>query len=169
MDGSDQLFKDIAVSSNKNCSSCEPFVSGFIDLFSGSGESWDWGLAVDDTRAMNSSIKSHSLDGSKVGYEVLEKKLDKATRPLTVQDAKQSPLLFPVAKLGTLEEESEDDNRSISTDSSTSVTEESVGNELESKKEVSDIKDSFLFLYAVIKNIASSSHCTHLRLMSIFS
>ncbi|XP_043817826.1 eIF-2-alpha kinase GCN2 isoform X3 [Manihot esculenta] len=135
MDGSDQLFKDIAVSSNKNCSSCEPFVSGFIDLFSGSGESWDWGLAVDDTRAMNSSIKSHSLDGSKVGYEVLEKKLDKATRPLTVQDAKQSPLLFPVAKLGTLEEESEDDNRSISTDSSTSVTEESVGNELESKKE----------------------------------
>ncbi|KAF2322118.1 hypothetical protein GH714_006971 [Hevea brasiliensis] len=135
MGGSGQLFKkDIAVSSNKNCSSSEPFVYGFIDLFSGSGESWHWGLAVDDSRAVNSSIKSHSLDGSKVGYEVQEKILDKASKPLTVQDANQSPLLFPVAKLGILEEESEDENRSVSTDSSTSVMEESVGNELEGKK-----------------------------------
>ncbi|XP_048233579.1 eIF-2-alpha kinase GCN2 isoform X3 [Ricinus communis] len=136
-----QLFQGIAVSSNKICSSSWPFVYGFIDLFSGSGESWDWGLAVDDNRGVNSSIKSHLLDGSKAGYEVQEKKLDKVTKPLMLQDPKQGPLVSPGAKLDTLEEETEEDNKSISTDSSRSLTEESVENEM-GGKEVTSTEES---------------------------
>lgn len=125
-----QLFqKDIAVSSNKSCSSRGPFVYGFIDLFSGCGESWHWGLAVDE-------LKSHVLDHSEVGYEVQEKKLDKITKPLTVQEAKQGLLVSPIAKLDTLEEESEYENKGLSTsNSSRSLVEELAGIDMKGEKQ----------------------------------
>ncbi|XP_012065156.1 eIF-2-alpha kinase GCN2 isoform X2 [Jatropha curcas] len=129
LDSSGQLSQDTAVTSNKNCSSSEPYVYGFIDLFSGSGESWHWGLAVDDNRGGNTSVKSHPLDGSKVGYGVQKKKLDKVTKPLTVQETKPSPVLHPV------EEDSEDDSKSIATDFSTSLTEESEKSLMEESEE----------------------------------
>lgn len=125
-----QLFqKDIAVSSNKSCSSRGPFVYGFIDLFSGCGESWHWGLAVDE-------LKSHALGHSEVGYEVQEKKLDKITKPLTVQEAKQGLLVSPIAKLDTLEEESEYENKGLSTsNSSRSLVEELAGIDMKGEKQ----------------------------------
>lgn len=125
-----QLFqKDIAVSSNKSCSSRGPFVYGFIDLFSGCGESWHWGLAVDE-------LKSHVLDDSEVGYEVQDKKLDKITKPLTVQEAKQGLLVSPIAKLDTLEEESEYENKGLSTsNSSRSLVEELAGIDMKGEKQ----------------------------------
>lgn len=124
-----QLFqKDIAVSSNKSCSSRGPFVYGFIDLFSGCGESWHWGLAVDE-------LKSHVLDHSEVGY-VQEKKLDKITKPLTVQEAKQGLLVSSIAKLDTLEEESEYENKGLSTsNSSRSLVEELAGIDMKGEKQ----------------------------------
>ncbi|KAJ6917431.1 hypothetical protein NC652_019703 [Populus alba x Populus x berolinensis] len=126
-----QLFqKDIAVSSNKSCSSRGPFVYGFIDLFSGCGESWHWGLAVDE-------LKSHVLDHSEVGYEVQEKKLDKITKPMTVKEAKQGLLVSPIAKLDTLEEESEYENKGLSTsNSSRSLVEELAGIDMKGEKQV---------------------------------
>ncbi|XP_073266519.1 eIF-2-alpha kinase GCN2 isoform X2 [Populus alba] len=125
-----QLFqKDIAVSSNKSCSSRGPFVYGFIDLFSGCGESWHWGLAVDE-------LKSHVLDHSEVGYEVQEKKLDKITKPMTVKEAKQGLLVSPIAKLDTLEEESEYENKGLSTsNSSRSLVEELAGIVMKGEKQ----------------------------------
>lgn len=125
-----QLFqKDIAVSSNKSGSSRGPFVYGFIDLFSGCGESWHWGLAVDE-------LKSHALGHSEVGYEVQEKKLDKITKPLTVQEAKQGLLVSPIAKLDTLEEESEYENKGLSTsNSSRSLVEELAGIDMKGEKQ----------------------------------
>lgn len=125
-----QLFqKDIAVSSNKSGSSRGPFVYGFIDLFSGCGESWHWGLAVDE-------LKSHVLDDSEVGYEVQDKKLDKITKPLTVQEAKQGLLVSPIAKLDTLEEESEYENKGLSTsNSSRSLVEELAGIDMKGEKQ----------------------------------
>ncbi|XP_065866338.1 eIF-2-alpha kinase GCN2 isoform X2 [Euphorbia lathyris] len=134
INSSDQMLEDITISSNKKCSSGGPFVYGFVDLFSGSGESWNWGLPLDDNRGVNSSIKSN-VDGSKVGREVQENKLDKVTKPLTVQDSKQIPLLAPIAKLHTVDEESEDENKSISTYSSRSLTGESMGNYMEGKED----------------------------------
>ncbi|CAK7322614.1 unnamed protein product [Dovyalis caffra] len=131
INSSSQLFqKDTAVSSNKSSSSRGPFVYGFIDLFSGCGESWHWGLAVDE-------VKSHVSDNSDVGHEVLEKKLDKIAKPLAVQEAKQGPLISPVAKLDTLEEESEDENKGLSTtNSSRSLVEELAGIDMKGEKQV---------------------------------
>lgn len=135
-DSSAQLFqKDIAISSNKK----GPFVYGFIDLFSGSGESWNWGFGVDETSGINPSVTSHTLGGSKVGHEIQEKKLDKHAEPMNVQDIKQSILLSPTVKLDTLEEDSDDSNKSISsTDSSRFLLEESVENRGKAEKEVSN-------------------------------
>ncbi|KAJ6419098.1 hypothetical protein OIU84_029244 [Salix udensis] len=131
INSSSHLFqKDLAVSSNKSCSSRGSFVYGFIDVFSGCGESWHWGLAVDE-------LKSHVLDHSEVGYEVQEMKLDKITKPLTVQEAKQGLLVSPIAKLDTLEEESENENKGLSTsNSSRSLVEEVTGIDMKGEKQV---------------------------------
>ncbi|KAH7572810.1 hypothetical protein JRO89_XS03G0017900 [Xanthoceras sorbifolium] len=133
---SSQMLQDIAVSTNKSCSSRGPFVYGFVDLFSGSGESWHWSLGMDENRGIVSSVQSHTSDGSKLGYEVLAKKIDKNVKPVTVQDTKQGPVLYNTAKLDAVKEETEDENKSISTtDSSRSVMEELVGNALEDENE----------------------------------
>lgn len=131
LDSTGKFFqKDVTISCNKTCSSGGPFVYGFIDLFSGSGESWHWGIGMDEKFMINSSLHSHTLDGSKHGYEVQEKKLDKNAKPLEVQNAKQNVLFSPAANLDTLEEESEDDKKSISTtDSCRSPVESSEGDE----------------------------------------
>ncbi|XP_050237408.1 eIF-2-alpha kinase GCN2 isoform X2 [Mercurialis annua] len=141
-DSDGKLFQGIAISSDKDCSLRGPFVYGFIDIFSGSGESWQWGVAVDDVR-VNSSIKSLS-DGSKPS-PVQDNKLDKIIKPSPVQDIKQGPFLSPGAKLDALEEESEEDCKNISTDSSRSLTEESIqndtGGEEDSSSEESEEED----------------------------
>ncbi|KAK4566733.1 hypothetical protein RGQ29_002837 [Quercus rubra] len=123
-DGSSGLFqKEITASSNKR----GPFVYGFIDLFTGSGESWTWGFGIDEKGGMNFSVQPHTPEGSKLVYEVLEKQPDKNAKPLKMQDTKQGLLPSPTAKLDTLEEESEDGNKSVSsTDSSMSLEEELV-------------------------------------------
>ncbi|KAK3204428.1 hypothetical protein Dsin_018474 [Dipteronia sinensis] len=133
---SSQVFKDIAISTNKSCSSRGPFVYGFIDLFSGSGESWHRSLGMDENRGIVSSVQSHPSDGSKLGYEVLAKKIDKNVKPMTVQDTKQGPVLHTTTKLDAVKEETEDESKSVSTtDSSRSDMEELVGNAMEGKNE----------------------------------
>ncbi|KAK9997208.1 hypothetical protein SO802_021894 [Lithocarpus litseifolius] len=123
-DGSSGLFqKEITASSNKR----GPFVYGFIDLFTGSGESWTWGFGIDEKGGMNFSVQPHTPEGSKLVYEVPEKQPDKNAKPLKMQDTKQGLLPSPTANLDTLEEESEDGNKSVSsTDSSRSLEEELV-------------------------------------------
>ncbi|XP_057460394.1 eIF-2-alpha kinase GCN2 isoform X2 [Actinidia eriantha] len=127
-DRSSQLSLNYAADScNKSCSSRGPFVYGFIDLFSGSGESWHWGLEVEDTHGINHSVHSHTQDGSNHGY-VLENKNVQNVKPTMTQEVKQVPLLAPIKKLDTLEEESEDDSKNISASvSSRSLSGESVG------------------------------------------
>ncbi|XP_030938863.1 eIF-2-alpha kinase GCN2 isoform X2 [Quercus lobata] len=123
-DGSSGLFqKEITALSNKR----GPFVYGFIDLFAGSGESWTWGFGIDEKGGINFSVQPHTPEGSKLVYEVPEKQPDKNAKPLKMQDTKQGLLPSPTAKLDTLEDESEDGNKSISsTDSSRSLEEELV-------------------------------------------
>ncbi|XP_059632903.1 eIF-2-alpha kinase GCN2 isoform X3 [Cornus florida] len=124
-DRSSQFQKDITVSGDRTWYSMGPFVYGFVDLFSGSGESWHWGLEVEDNGGMNLSLRSNKLDNSRHGYEVQEKIMDQNVKPLVFQDTKQGPLLTPV-KLDTLEEESEDESKNLSaTDSSRSLSGES--------------------------------------------
>ncbi|XAR48711.1 Non-specific serine/threonine protein kinase [Bertholletia excelsa] len=110
---------DTAGPYSKTCSFRGPFVYGSIDLFSGSGESWHWGLDMEDNQGINSSVPSHLLDGTKHGYEVLEKKIEQNVRPS--QEMKQLPLLSPTVKLDAVAEECEDH-------SNNSYISESVGN-----------------------------------------
>ncbi|XP_062173288.1 eIF-2-alpha kinase GCN2 isoform X4 [Alnus glutinosa] len=134
-DGSDELFqKEIAASTNKR----GPFVYGFIDLYSGSGESWNWGFVMDEKSVMNSSVQPHPVEGAKLGYEVQQKEPDKRTKQLKMQDTKQGLLPSSTAILDTLEEETEDSNKSISsTDSSRSLEEDLVRNDTDDEKDLS--------------------------------
>lgn len=116
--------KDIIASSNKNRS----FVYGFIDLFSGYGESWNWGFGIDETAGKSSSLPSSKLDASKPRFEAREKKSDSKENPYILQE-------LP-AKLDTVGEVSEDSNNILSlTHSSRSLVEDFVGNDSEGEKE----------------------------------
>ena len=141
-DGSSGLFqKEITASSNKR----GPFVYGFIDLFTGSGESWTWGFGIDEKGGINFSVQPHTPEGSKLVYEVLEKQPDKNAKPLKMQDTKQGLLPSPTAKLDTLEEESEDGNKSVSsTDSSMSLEEELVRSPTDDENNVSIVGPNFV-------------------------
>ncbi|KAA8527288.1 hypothetical protein F0562_034615 [Nyssa sinensis] len=122
-DYSDQLSqKDVAVSCNKTCLSKGPFVYGFVNLFSGSGESWHWVLGVEENGGINSSVRSNTSDGSKHRYEILEKKIDQDVKPLVNPDTKQGSLTHST-KLDTLEEESEDESKNLSATDSKSEDE----------------------------------------------
>lgn len=151
--GNHQMIENIAVSTNKSCSTKGPFVYGFIDLFSGSGELWQWGLGMDENRVAASSIHSHSsYDSNVVRYEALARKVDKNVKPLTTQDTKQVHLLDRGAQLDALKEETEDENKSrSSTDSSRSEMDEQVGHAKDSENEVSNVW-ILLFLFNICRN-----------------
>nr|XP_048333144.1 eIF-2-alpha kinase GCN2 isoform X2 [Ziziphus jujuba var. spinosa] len=125
-DSISQLFlQDVAISNSIR----GPFVYGFIDLFSGSGESWNWGFGIDGNSGTNTLVPPHTVDDSKLRNEVKEKNLEKHVRPTLLQDTKQASLLSPTAKLHPLEEESEESNKSLSSsDVSESSQEKLLGN-----------------------------------------
>ncbi|CAI8616723.1 unnamed protein product [Vicia faba] len=119
-------LKDMA-SSNKNRS----FVYGFVDLFSGYGESWNWGFGIDEIAVKSSSIPSSKLDASTLQIETREKKSDCKEDPFILQE-------LPV-KLDTVGEVSED---SLSlTCSSRSLVGDFTGNNTEGEKEYSIVDE----------------------------
>ncbi|KAJ7980699.1 protein kinase family protein [Quillaja saponaria] len=126
------IEKDIPISYNRKA----PFVYGFIDLFSGYGESWNWGFGMDESSRQDALLQPHKSDGSKLGYEIQQKKDERKAEPTTVRDTKQSPIVSPIAKLDTVEEETEEGNKSISsTDSSRSHKVDLVENGSKEEKE----------------------------------
>ncbi|KAE9452853.1 hypothetical protein C3L33_15257, partial [Rhododendron williamsianum] len=115
---SHQLSLNAADSRNKIPCSRGPFVYGFVDLFSGSGESWHWGLELEESYGINPSVQSRTL----------ENKIDPKVKPTVVQEVKQVPIVLPVTKLDTLEEECEDNSKNLSaSDTSRSLSGESLG------------------------------------------
>lgn len=125
---SNKLSLNTADSCNKTCSSRRPFVYGFIDLFSGSDESWQWGLDLEESHGINPSVQSQTLDRTKHGYDVLENKIDQKGKPSVIQEVKQVPIVLPVTKLDTLEEECEDNSKNLSASASSgSISGLSVG------------------------------------------
>lgn len=111
---------EISFSCDKYFSAAGPFVYGFLDLFSGSGESWNWGLAMEDNGQIHSS-----LDGTAHAYGTPEKAIDYDAKPV-LQETKQCPPRASTVKLDILEEESEDESKT--TDTRTSFSDESNGN-----------------------------------------
>ncbi|CAI0541132.1 unnamed protein product [Linum tenue] len=140
VDRTSQLFqKDFPVSGDNNCTSTGPFVYGFLDLFGGSGESWHW-MPLDDNRMMK-SIKSLSSDPLKVKSGTQGVKVDRI-EPSPVQAKKQGTFPSPIAELDILDEESEDGNSSTSdTDSSSSLTDQFVGHEMNNNNEDSSTNE----------------------------
>ncbi|XP_015058297.1 eIF-2-alpha kinase GCN2 isoform X3 [Solanum pennellii] len=100
-------YKDGTVSSGDTCSFGGPFVYGFVDLFSGSGESW------------------HVSAGLNHEYDNQPKKIDQIVKPALNQAAKQESLRKAEMKLDALEEESEGESKCCS-DLSKSYTDESI-------------------------------------------
>lgn len=138
------LRKEISASSNKK----GPFVYGFIDLFSGPGESWSWGFGMDEKSGKKSSVEPRRLEDSTLGYDFREKEPDKDERPFKMQHINQSLLPSPTAKLHTLDEETEDSNQSISsTDSNRSLEEELVRNVTDDEEDVSNVIPNRVFFF----------------------
>ncbi|XP_022150410.1 eIF-2-alpha kinase GCN2 isoform X2 [Momordica charantia] len=105
-DKNSQLLLDTVTSSAKK----GPYVHGYIDLFSGSGELWSWSFDMEEN--LNSQAQPLTEDSLKLG-EVQEKKLNKFQNLFTGKTSKRGELPSPSSNLGTLEEESEDDSQSI--------------------------------------------------------
>ncbi|XP_008445738.2 eIF-2-alpha kinase GCN2 isoform X1 [Cucumis melo] len=126
-----QLLPDKITSNEKK----GPYVYGYIDLFSGSGELWSWSFDMDEK--LNSQAQPLVAESLKLGT-VQEKKLDKVQNLLTRQNSKRGELLSPSSNLGTLEEETEGDSQSINSSNSRSpiVQRNEDGNEGEKQREV---------------------------------
>ncbi|KAL5537327.1 hypothetical protein UlMin_046354, partial [Ulmus minor] len=152
MDSSSQLFhQDIAIESKMG----GPFVCGFIDLFSGSGESWNWGFGFDEKSGIKSSVPPRTLNSSEIANEVKEKGLLKHAGPLALQDTKKDSLPNSTAKLRTLEEESDEGSKNVSsTDSSGYSVEKFVGNNDRGEQE------GFVFEELIEDNRSHGSECS---------
>ncbi|KAI3470117.1 hypothetical protein Pfo_026780 [Paulownia fortunei] len=112
-DKSHQLSeKDATVPSGRICSFAGPFVYSHVDLFSGSGELWQWNLGMEESSKI---VTSQTFDG--LGNFNSDKQLDKIMKPSAVESVKPEYVHNHSLRLGTLEEESEDETKS--TDSST--------------------------------------------------
>ncbi|KAH1047144.1 hypothetical protein J1N35_037928 [Gossypium stocksii] len=129
------LQKDVAISSNKGFSSKGPFVYGFIDLFSGSGESWNWPVDMDKSTGIISAVQSLASDGRDIGYDFQQKKLEKKPKLLEMEEKKEVVSRLPVAKLNNVKEESEDDSKSSSTADSSNFLADLVRNGINSEEE----------------------------------
>lgn len=112
----------------KSCLTRGPFVYGFLDLFSGSGESWQFSLAMEDSRHIHSSLDGHrhvyGTPEKTIGHDVIPSV--QVTKPgLQRNLSGKTALRTATAKLEMLDEKSEEEN---STDTFSDQPEESDGN-----------------------------------------
>ncbi|KAL4567577.1 hypothetical protein LXL04_023165 [Taraxacum kok-saghyz] len=91
-----------------------PFVYGFIDLFMGSGESWPWGLSIEESNNKDNTLQLDDPHN--------EKKVNQIMKTGVVEDGDVDKVISHTERLDGLEEESK------SNDSFTSSSEESVEN-----------------------------------------
>ncbi|XP_039054729.1 eIF-2-alpha kinase GCN2 isoform X2 [Hibiscus syriacus] len=119
------LQKDVA---NKSSPSRVAFVYGFIDLFSGFGESWNWPMDMDKNIGIISAVQSLESDGPNIGYDVQQKKLKKNPKLLGMEEKREVLSPLPVAKLNNIKEDSEDDSKSTSTAHSSNFSADMVRN-----------------------------------------
>lgn len=133
MESNEELFlKDVATT-NRNS-----FVYGYIDLFSGYGESWNWGLGMDETSGKISPVPPSKLDASEHVYDIGKNKSDRTSEPPKMQDTKQGPFVMPAAESDTSREGSEKSNKSMASCSlGNPDVVELIANGSENEKEVS--------------------------------
>ncbi|KAF5176666.1 eIF-2-alpha kinase GCN2, partial [Thalictrum thalictroides] len=122
--GDQWIHGEVSVTSNKDHLSRGPHVYGLVDLFTGSGESWDWVPGADKSRGTNSLFQDHKVDRPNIGYTILDKHVFHNEKAVLLKDVERGLTPQSIGKLGSLEEESESDSSSAS---SRSLTEESIG------------------------------------------
>ncbi|XP_028757179.1 eIF-2-alpha kinase GCN2 isoform X3 [Neltuma alba] len=139
MESNEELFlKDIATSNGSS------FVYGFIDLFNGYGESWNWGFGMDETCGKISPVPASKLDAHEHVYGTEENKSDITSKPPKIQETKEGLLVSPTAKLDTSGENSEESNKSMpSSNSSRCHAVDLIGNGNENEKEQDFILDEY--------------------------
>ncbi|GAA0140422.1 non-receptor serine/threonine protein kinase [Lithospermum erythrorhizon] len=120
--GVDLSKKGLVDSHSKICSSGGPFIYGLLDLFSGSGESWNWLLGVEDSDKINGAVLPDTSPNK--GHNTTEKKGEHNKDSVAIVDSKPDSLRKSPTKLDTLEEVAEDEN----TDLSRELSDESVRN-----------------------------------------
>lgn len=99
-----------------------PFVYGFIDLFMGSGESWPWGLSIEESNNKNTSLELHHALEDPHNTSLEKVKVNQNMKTGVVEDGDMDKVISPTSRLDDLEEESK------STNSFTSSSEELVDN-----------------------------------------
>ncbi|KAL5703428.1 non-specific serine/threonine protein kinase [Ranunculus cassubicifolius] len=112
---------DVGTAFDRAHSSRGPYVHGLVDLFTGSGESWDWGSVTDK----NSGRNSNTLDHPNIGYQSRKEHGAHNEKPVAIQDTGRVQVPQLIGKLDPLKEESGSD----SNESSRSLAEESSENE----------------------------------------
>lgn len=127
---------DVALSSEDVAAASDTFVYGFIDLFSGYGESWNWGVGTDDVSQISSSLNSHTSSRSRQVYEGVERNFSKKGKA-SKDDSRHASVFSTPAKLNTVDEGSEDERGECRADSSRSLSEDTLGSgsEMEDNKE----------------------------------
>ena len=141
---------DVARSSEDVAAASDTFVYGFIDLFSGYGESWNWGVETDDASQISSSLNSHTSSRSRQVYEGVERNFSKKGK--TSKDDSRHASIFSIpANLNSVDEGSEGENTGqCGADSRRSLSEDMVG----SDPELKDNKvQRHLCLGGLVKNI----------------
>ncbi|KAK6930573.1 RWD domain, partial [Dillenia turbinata] len=154
-DSIDQIKQDLGQFHDKASNPRVPFVYGFLDLFSGLGESWHWGFGMDGNPSANSSLDSNGSNGSKLGHQVVEKKIDKSAKTPVMNDAKKGPAFPPVAKLDVLEEESEYENKVTDSDNNGSMNDQE---DVPPSEYLADTDDIDLESFSVSLASASTDH-----------
>ncbi|KAK4286606.1 hypothetical protein QN277_003135 [Acacia crassicarpa] len=162
VESNEELFlKDIATSNRSS------FAYGFIDLFSGYGESWNWGFGMDDTSGNISPVPPSKLDAAEHAYGTEENKSDRTSESPKMQETKQGPLVSPTAKLDNLGENGEESNKSMhSSNSSSSDAVEPIGNGNENEKEhdflldesTSEVNEEGIYAPASSESQSSAAH-----------
>ncbi|KAL8483117.1 hypothetical protein ACS0TY_025974 [Phlomoides rotata] len=99
--------KDATVTRGKISSLRGPFVFSHVDLFSGSGEFWQWNLGIEENSKV---VSSQTYDSLTLGNANLNKQLDHHMKPSVVEIYKVESVHNQ--SLDTLVEESEDETKS---------------------------------------------------------
>ncbi|KAL3835058.1 hypothetical protein ACJIZ3_009794 [Penstemon smallii] len=116
--------KDATVSSGKTSGYRGPFVYSHVDLFSGSGESWHWNLGME---ASSKKEPSHTFEVLEQANATLNKQPNQHMKPSVMEIDEPETIHNHSIRLGTLEEESEDETKSTDLSTGESVQNGAIG------------------------------------------
>lgn len=130
---------DVARSSETIASSKDSFIYGFMDLFSGYEESWNW--MREDGGELSSAVVSRALSRSKQVFEGVEKNFKPKEKSMR-EDRRHAAVVSTPDKLESVKEASEDENKGPpSTASSRFLSEDLAGSNSDVEKDKKDTVD----------------------------